>query len=723
MPSDHDGFTRTCLTSLLDSHEELRDVLVQMCVKLEQLQRTLEMTPERVRTSLHSKTMGIATSSQSMSNDHIRKHKSQKSEAAGEGRSAAVSVSSMNVDMFALNLKHNQKLLSKKKSFSVSNLAYDKPRKGALKRVNSQADASTRRLSQASVKVVAPESEENSVALPGCFRLEAEEEGDCELLPRSADEDSNSVDTVRIAESPNSPAAESNFHPHDARSSVGSMARSVYASVEQGDELCMTPVVLNDVFASGSAARQDINRRRPSAILSVPHGAIRSGHATTMPGGLSLNEDVSNQASGRSAPKSPQPSNSDARRTLTSLDSLRAQHNVKVLAQQSERLNQQQPISEDGDMEEAYEETLEGRSMICAVSFVLSLTGVLDARPGRFWKCLAHLSLATTLSLAVLLLVLGDDEFRYVNLMTNAYAVGVVISVLLLRWGRAEEDSLAVLLGPKEFQLDEYACKRGFIESSRLLGTLRAMCFLGLWALMVASRILSGYFGQPATGLLPGDTTQDLVSLGSYAMAMLVTIAIIYAQLHVASGLELAVDMFSAHFFNTKDICAATDEWNILQALIRCASCRIETSFMVLGASSLATLVLLATELWTKPELLQNPLQAVFWLGWVYPPVLLLLYSLTRAAAVSEKCSRVAPFINSWDFPSEEEEYYQQWLHEGRQYIVQYIMQSEAGFYVKGVRLSNFTVMKLCYGFGALSFALLSHTMTTVLADAVKTQS
>lgn len=83
----------------------------------------------------------------------------------------------------------------------------------------------------------------------------------------------------------------------------------------------------------------------------------------------------------------------------------------------------------------------------------------------------------------------------------------------------------------------------------------------------------------------------------------------------------------------------------------------------------------------------------------------------------------MAPFINSWDFPSEEEEYYQQWLHEGRQYIVQYIMQSEAGFYVKGVRLSNFTVMKLCYGFGALSFALLSHTMTTVLADAVKTRS
>lgn len=34
--------------------------------------------------------------------------------------------------------------------------------------------------------------------------------------------------------------------------------------------------------------------------------------------------------------------------------------------------------------------------------------------------------------------------------------------------------------------------------------------------------------------------------------------------------------------------------------------------------------------------------------------------------------------LSCQDFPSEEEEYYQQWLHEGRQYIVQYIMQSEA---------------------------------------------
>ncbi|CAK9077441.1 Uncharacterized protein SCF082_LOCUS37152 [Durusdinium trenchii] len=88
-----------------------------------------------------------------------------------------------------------------------------------------------------------------------------------------------------------------------------------------------------------------------------------------------------------------------------------------------------------------------------------------------------------------------------------------------------------------------------------------------------ASMSLSGYFGRPETGLLPGDL--DLVSVGSYAAASLGVMGVFYVQLHVSCGLELAVDMFSAHFFDSKDIYSAMEEWNILQALIRCASCAL----------------------------------------------------------------------------------------------------------------------------------------------------
>ena len=46
----------------------------------------------------------------------------------------------------------------------------------------------------------------------------------------------------------------------------------------------------------------------------------------------------------------------------------------------------------------------------------------------------------------------------------------------------------------------------------------------------------------------------------------------------------------------------------------------------------------------------------------------------------------------------------------GRQYIVQYMIQSEAGFYLQGMRLHVFQVTKLCYYFAAFIFALFSRS-------------
>lgn len=48
------------------------------------------------------------------------------------------------------------------------------------------------------------------------------------------------------------------------------------------------------------------------------------------------------------------------------------------------------------------------------------------------------------------------------------------------------------------------------------------------------------------------------------------------------------------------------------------------------------------------------------------------------------------------------------WMDLGRQYIVQYMIQSQAGFYVQGVRLHAFQVTKLSYYFAAFIFAVLS---------------
>jgi len=48
--------------------------------------------------------------------------------------------------------------------------------------------------------------------------------------------------------------------------------------------------------------------------------------------------------------------------------------------------------------------------------------------------------------------------------------------------------------------------------------------------------------------------------------------------------------------------------------------------------------------------LISSSLRMCFFLGWLFPPVFLFLYSMMRAAGVTEKASRVAPLVNSWHF-------------------------------------------------------------------------
>ena len=87
-------------------------------------------------------------------------------------------------------------------------------------------------------------------------------------------------------------------------------------------------------------------------------------------------------------------------------------------------------------------------------------------------------------------------------------------------------------------------------------------------------------------------------------------------------------------------------------------------------------------------------------------PIALFLYVLSKAAAITEKVDRLAPLVNSWSFHEEKV------LDEERQYLVQFIINSKAGFYARGIRISASSVQKLCYYFAAGSFGLLANLWT-----------
>merc|ERR1711972_231564 len=70
-----------------------------------------------------------------------------------------------------------------------------------------------------------------------------------------------------------------------------------------------------------------------------------------------------------------------------------------------------------------------------------------------------------------------------------------------------------------------------------------------------------------------------------------------------------------------------------------------------------------------------------------------------HAAAVTEKCSRMPSLVNSLTVEGRN-------IDRDRQYVVEFIANSTAGFYVKGVRLTAFMVMKLSYLCGAVVFGI-----------------
>jgi len=78
---------------------------------------------------------------------------------------------------------------------------------------------------------------------------------------------------------------------------------------------------------------------------------------------------------------------------------------------------------------------------------------------------------------------------------------------------------------------------------------------------------------------------------------------------------------------------------------------------------------------------------------------------LVKAAAVTEQCSKVPPIVNS--------QVLKPGLHmdNERQYLVTYIRNSDAGFYIKGIRLTASMIIKGCYLFSAI----LATLGTTVL--------
>jgi len=334
---------------------------------------------------------------------------------------------------------------------------------------------------------------------------------------------------------------------------------------------------------------------------------------------------------------------------------------------------------------------------------LLALVGILDFKDGLLWRVLSFFSLifpvVLSMTTTVTTLMAGADMRVFSTYI--CYFAGSFLATLSLR--RA---GITSLLGPVDHRLDLYAEESGFLEDWQRLSVWRLGEVMGLYVVMVSFRVISSLittdvsYGQAITG-----GAFDIFPGLSFSLMILRLVMVCFVQLHICSGLELAIDSFGLRVFRDMDMEKALEEWNLVQATLRQCSGKLSTSMSIMGICCFGCLMFLAEQLLNNPELLQNLLQTALWMGWLYPPVLLFAYTMMRAAAVTEKASRVAPLVNSWKF--EKQDHKKAFLMDhDRQYVVQYIIQSEAGFYMKGVRLTAGSVQKMSYYFAAFTFSL-----------------
>lgn len=391
--------------------------------------------------------------------------------------------------------------------------------------------------------------------------------------------------------------------------------------------------------------------------------------------------------------------------TAGSMGRLRSEHDADIIRASAAYQVDSSVMAVDGTAIVSMQRGLSGtllslllrmpHAMLCFFGVLHSSTGVCAAVYANVVLLAATVAVAYVLIIAA---VEGPTE-RYLRLSEACRLLSGFLGLASLRWR-----SVSQLLGPHRRMLETYAANQGFLEMW-LIRSFR--CFLvvvALWLYMLLSPTAAPVLLAVATGEECGEADRQSSPVG---FSLFLTFsglcaALSYCQLHVCCGLELMVDTFCVRFFEDPDFEKGVCEWNVLQAILRRTAHTIETCVLSVHTAATAAVAFQAAALIAAPRDGCSMLSFVMAL----PPLLLMVFCLFRAAAVTEKCSRTPALVNS--LVVEEDV-----MDDARQYLVQYIEHSAAGFYIKGVRLTTFAVLKVTYLMAILLFTFLTQITRT----------
>ncbi|CAE7792846.1 unnamed protein product, partial [Symbiodinium necroappetens] len=155
-----------------------------------------------------------------------------------------------------------------------------------------------------------------------------------------------------------------------------------------------------------------------------------------------------------------------------------------------------------------------------------------------------------------------------------------------------------------------------------------------------------------------------------------------YMQSHVLLGLHKSLDCWCCDIANNPDFEAGVQNWNAMQALLKCVGRELANSFLLLNAMAVVGLACFLTSCATIVLSDESSRLALLAEGLPSLPLLFIFLLSMRvfahAAALTEKCRSIPAFVNQIPTPN--------CCDPSRQYLVTYIADSAAGFSVLNMK-------------------------------------
>lgn len=243
------------------------------------------------------------------------------------------------------------------------------------------------------------------------------------------------------------------------------------------------------------------------------------------------------------------------------------------------------------------------------------------------------------------------------------------------------------VVGTPDTVLTSFALGKGLMDSWGEISRRDSAKMLFAWATIVGG----GVYVILAWDLEPFQTG---VCIASLAFTTNIVGSLTLSILHICQGIILILDDFCVGFATDKDCEAGVQEWNVLQAMLRRVCSAVARTYILLLTGALVAMLL--------PVTLGSSL-------WAMAPAVLALLSVSYVsffiAEVTSKCDRVPAFVNTLDLGEA--------LDYNRQYLVDYVINSRAGFYMFEIRITSEMVVKAVYVGFVIATAFISSRLST----------